>query len=127
MSEGRLLWEPSAERIERAAMTRYMRERGFEDYHSLWQWSVDELEGFWGSIWDFFGIDATYERVLADRSMPGARWFTGAQVNYAEQILRGKDDSAVAMLARMTDLRSVRMDNSLFVSSASKAEALHPD
>ena len=60
MSEGRLLWEPSAERIERAAMTRYMRERGFEDYHSLWQWSVDELEGFWGSIWDFFGIDATW-------------------------------------------------------------------
>ena len=100
MSEGRLLWEPSAERIERAAMTRYMRERGFEDYHSLWQWSVDELEGFWGSIWDFFGIDATYERVLADRSMPGARWFTGAEVNYAEQILRGKDDGAVAMLAR---------------------------
>ena len=100
MSEGRLLWEPSAERIERAAMTRYMRERGFEDYHSLWQWSVDDLEGFWGSIWDFFGIDATYEQVLADRSMPGARWFTGAQVNYAEQILRGKDDGAVAILDR---------------------------
>ncbi|HEY3021402.1 MAG TPA: acetoacetate--CoA ligase, partial [Solirubrobacteraceae bacterium] len=50
--------------------------------------------------WDFFGLDADYERVLGDRSMPGAKWFTGAHVNYAEQILRGKDDAAVAMVAR---------------------------
>jgi len=97
---GQLLWEPSEERQERATMQRFMRERGFDDYQSLWQWSVDELEEFWAAVWEFFGVDATYGRVLAERTMPDARWFTGARVNYAEHILRGKDDAAVAMLAR---------------------------
>src|SRR3954449_2745736 len=107
---GQVLWEPSEERIERAVMHRYMRERGFDDYASLWQWSVDDLEGFWGSIWEFFGIDSDYEQVLADRSMPGAQWFPGARVNYAEHIFRGKADDQVAMLARSEvrpDLRSL--------------------
>src|SRR3954451_16496569 len=97
---GQLLWEPSEERIEHAAMTRYMRERGFDDYESLRQWSVEDLEGFWASIWDFFDVDSDYERVLADRSMPGARWFPGARVNYDEHIFRGKADDQVALLAR---------------------------
>src|SRR2546423_2317856 len=106
---GQLLWEPSAQRRERAVMHRYMRERGFDgdDYARLWQWSVDDVEGFWASIWEFFGIDAEYERVLADRSMPGAVWFPGARVNYAEHIFRGKDDDAVAMVAR-SELRATR-------------------
>src|SRR3954447_12675531 len=97
---GQLLWEPSEERKQRAAMTRYLRERGFDDYASLWQWSGDDLEGFWASIWDFFGVDASYDSVLAERTMPGAQWFTGARLNYAEHIFRGKDDGAVAILAR---------------------------
>src|SRR5204863_516290 len=96
---GQLLWEPSEERIERAAMTRYMLERGFDDYESLRQWSVEDLEGFWASIWDFFDVDSDYEQVLADRSMPGAKWFPGARLNYAEHIFRGKADDQVAMLA----------------------------
>jgi acetoacetyl-CoA synthetase len=99
---GQLLWEPSEERMKRSTMQRFMRERGFDtsDYHALWQWSVDELEEFWAAVWDFFGVDATYGRVLAERTMPGARWFTGARLNYAEHILRGKDDGAVAIVAR---------------------------
>src|SRR5205085_9338047 len=80
---------------------------GFDDYESLWQWSVDDLEAFWASIWEFFGIASPYERVLADRSMPGARWFGGARINYAEQIFRDKDDGAVAMVAR-SELRETR-------------------
>ena len=63
-------------------------ERGheFADYDGLWQWSVDDLEGFWGSIWEFFGVQAhrSYDRVLASRAMPGAAWFPGATLNYAE-------------------------------------------
>jgi acetoacetyl-CoA synthetase len=93
-----LLWEPPAELLERAVMTRYMRERGFEDYESLWRWSVQDLEGFWGSIWDFFGVDGRYERVLASRAMPGAVWFPGAEVNYAEHLFRGKDAAATAIV-----------------------------
>jgi acetoacetyl-CoA synthetase len=93
-----LLWEPPAELVERAVMTRYMRERGFDDYHDLWRWSVTDLEGFWGSIWDFFGVEGDYEQVLAAREMPGATWFPGTLVNYAEHLFRGKADDAVAIV-----------------------------
>ena len=83
---GRLLWEPTAEAIERTTMTAYARwlqkERGlrFDGYHELWQWSVDDIEAFWASIWDFFEVQAErpYERVLGRREMPGAEWFPGA-------------------------------------------------
>ena len=66
-------------------------ERGlaFTDYDNLHRWSIDDLEGFWGSIWDFFGVRASspYERVLGARTMPGAEWFPGAQLSYAEHVL----------------------------------------
>jgi acetoacetyl-CoA synthetase len=92
------LWTPGAELVERAVMTRFMREQGFENYEELWRWSVGDLDAFWASIWDFFGVDGSYERVLASREMPGAQWFPGAQVNYAEHLFRGKDADAVAIL-----------------------------
>src|SRR5919198_4628827 len=93
-----VLWEPSSERRQRATLTRYMdwlrAERGVDapDYHALWRWSVDELEDFWATIWDFFQVQASapYERVLGRREMPGAEWFPGARLNYAEHIFRGK-------------------------------------
>jgi acetoacetyl-CoA synthetase len=101
-----ILWEPPAELAERAQMTRYRRwlerERGMElpDYHAMWRWSVQDLEGFWRSIWDYFGVQSPEppDAVLADRSMPGARWFEGTRVNYAEHMLRGKPDDRVAIL-----------------------------
>jgi acetoacetyl-CoA synthetase len=102
-----LLWEPPAELVERAVMTRFMRERGFGDYHELWRWSVQDLEGFWGSIWDFFGVESSYDRVLASRAMPGAEWFPGAQINYAEHLFRGKDPDAVAIV-HASELRELR-------------------
>jgi acetoacetyl-CoA synthetase len=92
------LWTPPAELVERAVMTRYMRERGFETYDELWRWSVTDLDGFWGSIWDFFGVEGSYDRVLARREMPGAEWFPGMSVNYAEHLFRGKDADAVAIV-----------------------------
>jgi acetoacetyl-CoA synthetase len=87
-------------------MTRYMRwleaERGrsFGDYQALWEWSVSELEEFWASIWDFFEVDASapYSEVLPDRVMPGARWFGGAELSYAQHLFRGKRDTDVALL-----------------------------
>jgi acetoacetyl-CoA synthetase len=89
------LWSPPPERVERAGITRYLRwlrdERGrhFDSYEELWRWSVDELEAFWSSIWDFCGVIThhPYERVLDRRVMPGARWFDGALINYAEHSL----------------------------------------
>jgi acetoacetyl-CoA synthetase len=93
-----LLWEPPAEMAERALMTRYMRERGHASYDELWRWSVEDLEGFWASIWDFFGVEGGYDRVLGSTEMPGAEWFPGAQVNYAEHLFSGKQDDAVAIV-----------------------------
>jgi acetoacetyl-CoA synthetase len=100
MATPEILWKPSPERIERALLTRYQRWLGREgDYASLWQWSVDDLEAFWGSIVEYFGVrfSTEPERVLGDASMPGASWFPGARVNYAEHIFRGKSDSEVAI------------------------------
>ena len=91
------LWDPPAELIERATMTRFMRRYGHEDYASLWRWSVEDLEGFWAAIWDFFEVDGTYSAVLGSREMPGAKWFPGAAVNYAEHLFRGKPDERVAI------------------------------
>ena len=87
LDEGALLWEPSAAFREASTMTDYMRwldrERGlrFEDYAALWRWSVDDLEGFWTSVVDYYDIPLRGDRhhVLCDRTMPGARWFEGAE------------------------------------------------
>lgn len=61
----------------------------FTDWDELWQWSVDDLGGFWQSLWDYFGVisHAPHETALADRRMPGAVWFPGARLNYAEHCL----------------------------------------
>ena len=94
-----ILWEPSAEVIERANLTAYMRwlDRGFGSYAELWEWSVTDIEGFWASIWERYGVAGGYERVLGSREMPGARWFPGAEVSYPEHVFRGKPDDRVAI------------------------------
>ena len=100
-----ILWRPDAERIERATITGYARwleqTRGLDlpDYASLWEWSTTDLEGFWASIWERFDVRAStpYERVLGSRAMPGAEWFPGARLNYAEHALRASDVDAVAI------------------------------
>jgi acetoacetyl-CoA synthetase len=106
---GDVLWTPSAELREQSELARYLRwlrdERGldFADYDALWRWSVEDLEGFWASLWDFFEIRAhtPYERVLGSAEMPGAEWFPGARLNYAEHMLgREEDADQVAIIAR---------------------------
>jgi acetoacetyl-CoA synthetase len=106
LNEGDLLWTPSPERVNKAHLTAFTRwlasERGksFANYADLWQWSVDDLEGFWQAIWDYFKVQssAPHTRVLADRHMPGAQWFPGARLNYAQNILRHERPDATALL-----------------------------
>ena len=103
---GELLWEPSAELVERSRLTEFARwlerERGlsFAGYEELWRWSVDDLDGFWSAIWDFFEVQADGDPspVLGSREMPGARWFPNTALNYAEHVFAGKDDGEVAIL-----------------------------
>jgi acetoacetyl-CoA synthetase len=100
-----VLWTPSDQRIERATITRYMQwlaeSRGlrFGSYEELWRWSVSDLEGFWSSIVERFGIrfETPPERVLGRSSMPGAEWFPGSRLSYPEHIFAGKDPAAVAL------------------------------
>jgi acetoacetyl-CoA synthetase len=105
-AEGTLLWEPSPEARERAVLSAYMgwlREtRGLQlgDYEALWRWSVDDLDGFWGSVWEYFEVRSTapYERVLGRREMPGAEWFPGTELNYSEHVFRRSRPDATAIL-----------------------------
>ena len=96
MPEGQLLWTPSDP--DASEIARFMRARGFSDYDGLWRWSVEDLEGFWGALWEWFEIDSPYERVLGSRSMPGAEWFPGASLNYAEQLFRAGRPGEVAIV-----------------------------
>jgi acetoacetyl-CoA synthetase len=108
MQTPNVLWTPSEEAVQATMLHHYQdwleqSEGPFRSYAELWQWSVDEVELFWASIWDFFDVQASarYERVLAGGShaMPGAQWFPGARLNYAEHVFRGSDDAAVAIHA----------------------------
>ncbi len=104
--EGALLWTPSAAQVAGANLTSFLAwlaaERGhkFDGYDALWRWSVEDLEGFWQAIWDYSGIEASasHERVLGSRAMPGAEWFPGARLNYAQHILRREAPGEDALL-----------------------------
>ncbi len=101
-------WTPSAATVGNAKITRFAewlaRERGlhFADYDALWQWSVDELDAFWGAIWDYFGIRSTTPRgaALADARMPGAQWFPGVTLNYVDQVFRHATTARPAIVFR---------------------------
>jgi acetoacetyl-CoA synthetase len=109
--EGQVLWTPTAEQAASTRLAAYLRwlasERGlrFDDYASLWQWSVDDVEAFWQTVWDFFGVQADGERVpvLASRDMPGARWYPHARLNYAEHVFRNATPERPALIVRRED------------------------
>ncbi|MBI5087736.1 MAG: acetoacetate--CoA ligase [Actinobacteria bacterium] len=85
---GEVLWTPPLDGT--TAIERFGAAHGHADYGALWEWSVSDLEGFWAAVWEWFDVRGTYDRVLSSREMPGARWFDGATVNYAEHALRGE-------------------------------------
>lgn len=109
------LWRPGDQLREGSALWRYLdwlAERGegpaqapgtdpAARYQAVWEWSIEQPAAFWETIWRHFDVHATtlYETVLASADMPGARWFPGARLNYAEHVLRTGADHAVALLA----------------------------
>ena len=110
IGEGKLLWEPSQEHLSGSKVAQYMdwlneaRGLNFSSYSDLWQWSVTDLEGFWVSIWDFFEINSSssYSDVLSSEAMPGAQWFRGAELNYAEHALRRRDNRLAVLFSSET-------------------------
>lgn len=120
VKEGDLLWTPSEAFVRNANVTAFIdwlrAERGVDcaDYGALWRWSVDDVAVFWGALWDYFGIESPtpYRAVLENPSMPGARWFPGARINFAEQLLRKARTGEVALhyLSETTGLQGMSWD-----------------
>ena len=113
MPAGKLLWEPDPAFARKTNITAFMKWLGskglhFGSYDELWRWSVDDLEGFWGQVWKYFGVsDADYP-VLPERRMPGARWFEGSEVNFAGRILQSKfEGTALISKSERKSLRTV--------------------
>lgn len=117
VKEGDLLWSPDADWLDNANVTAFVRwlhatcGLDFFDYDSLWRWSIEDLEGFWGAIGDYFAVEFSTppQRVLARREMPGAEWFPGARLNYAQHVLRREraGTDAVMFLTETTPLTGV--------------------
>ena len=105
---GQLLWAPTPEQIEASRLHHYQQwlaaARGIPvgDYEDLWRWSTDDMEGFWQSIWDYFGVIGEGQRqpAIASREMPGAQWFPGMSLNYAENLFRNATTQRPAIVAR---------------------------
>ncbi len=114
-ADGDILWEPAPDARDHARVGGYLRwletERSlvFADYDALWRWSVTDIEAFWDSIWEYFGVESSTPRgaVLNERTMPGADWFPDASVNYAayliDQARRRPDEIAVIARSQTRD------------------------
>jgi len=114
---GKLLWKPSEERIEKANMTRFIEfvnkkyDLRISSYNQLYNWSVENIPDFWDAMWEFGGIIASqgYDKVVDDLSrFPGAKWFVGARLNFAENLLRYKDDH-LALIFRGENQKSAKI------------------
>ncbi len=107
VNEGDLLWTPSNAFRENSKLAGFMRwlaeNKGlhFEHYDALWQWSVDNIEAFWEAAWQYFGLHSStpYSQVLASSKMPGAKWFPGARLNYARNLLAAGSGEKTAIYA----------------------------
>ena len=93
---GRLLWSPSESRIKSSLLYKFIQESPIDSdsYSDLHRWSIDNMEDFWAHFWEFSNIiySKNYNKVLDNPTMPGARWFIGSELNYAENLLSGNDD-----------------------------------
>ena len=93
----KMLWKPSRERVESSNIYRFMKSANpdFNEYAQLYDWSISKIPEFWAKVWEFVGIKASkpYDRVVDDLdNFPGAKWFEGAELNFAENLLKFRDD-----------------------------------
>lgn len=101
-----ILWNPSNEFVQNSGLKKYERwleeefDLRFKNYEEFWRWSNDHFEDFWESLWSYFEVisHSDYEQVIDTQTMPGAKWFTGATLNYAEHIFRMKSEDRPALI-----------------------------
>jgi acetoacetyl-CoA synthetase len=129
----RLLWEPSEEQINNSNIARYItlinekNNLNIKDYSELYQWSVNNIEDFWAAIWDFVDIRSSesFESVVDDAyKMPGAKWFAGARLNFAENLLRYRDDRSAFVFRGETQNRAEISYAELYDAVARLAKSL---
>jgi acetoacetyl-CoA synthetase len=125
------LWKPSEERIKNSNMKRFMtyvngrNGMAFEDYFALYDWSVERIPDLWAAIWDFLDIKASkpFEAVADDLTkFPGARWFVGAKLNFAENLLRWRDKE-IAIISKCETKPSVKIDYDSLYDTVSRVAA----
>jgi acetoacetyl-CoA synthetase len=129
----KLLWKPSEDKIKNSNMYRFMGlinekyNQNFTEYDPLYQWSIENIPDFWAAMWEFADIKASkpYDQVIDDVTrMPGAKWFSGARLNFAENLLRYRDDQ-VALIFKGEDHDSTTMTYSeLYDEVAAVAKSL---
>ena len=127
------LWEPSEERIKSTNMYRFMTrineacDKHFTEYGELWEWSVENLADFWTHAWDFLDIQVStpYETVIQDKDkMPGAKFFAGSKLNFAENLLRFRDDRTALIFRGEDAVRRTLTYHQLYSEVAQTAAAL---
>ena len=120
MSKNKALWTPTPAFIEHSNLRTYERwlsdHKGldFDNYAAIWQWSTLDIAAFWESIWEYVDVMAhtPYDAVLTSSEMPGAEWFTGATLNYAEHIFRQEraDQPALYFIREGREPQPIRWD-----------------
>jgi len=118
----KLLWKPTDDQIKNSNMYRFMNfinekhDQNFAEYSTLYRWSVEHVGDFWAAMWEFADIIASkpYNDVIDDvNKMPGARWYSGARLNFAENLLRYRDNQVALIIASQgshTNIRSIYAD-----------------
>ncbi len=127
------LWQPSEERIKSTNMYRFMNlvnetyGKDFASYPELWEWSVDNIENFWKTTWEFIDIKASqpFDKVIDDpNKMPGAKFFVNSKLNFAENLLRFRNDRLAIVFKGEDSERRTLTYNQLYDEVAKTAASL---
>lgn len=134
-SMGRMLWKPSEEQVKRSNMYRFMQivnrryEKSFSTYNELYQWSIEHIADFWKEVWEFVDIQASepYVRIIDDlHKMPGAKWFEGARLNFAQHLLRYRDDR-IALVFKGEEQPAIRISYATLFDEVARIAAYLKD
>ncbi|MBW1682689.1 MAG: acetoacetate--CoA ligase [Deltaproteobacteria bacterium] len=129
----KILWEPSSEAVKKTNMYKFfgfVNEKyglNISDYNTLWEWSVEDIPNFWAAVWDFVQIKASkpYDEVVDDPAkLPGARWFSGAELNFAENLLRYRDEQTALIFRGEDSVRRTVTYKELYDEVARTAKSL---